>query len=62
MDTATTRPRRRLLRWTVALVLAAGLLGAYAVTLDRVAARVGLDAENTLQAVPRDSDSRHRSD
>ncbi|MCD9027132.1 hypothetical protein LDO26_02745 [Luteimonas sp. BDR2-5] len=61
-STGTPRKPRRLLRWAIALAIAAVLLAAYAVTLDRVATRIGLDAENTLQATPRDRDTHHRSD
>ena len=48
------RPARRgrMLRWSIGAAVAVALLAVYWVALDRVATRVGQDAENTLRTLP----------
>ena len=48
------RPARRgrMLRWSIGAAVAVVLLAVYWVALDRVATRVGQDAENTLRSLP----------
>lgn len=48
------RPARRgrMLRWSIGAAVAVALLAVYWVALDRLATRVGQDAENTLRTLP----------
>ncbi|MDR7192353.1 hypothetical protein [Luteimonas terrae] len=48
----------RIWRWSVGLGVVVVLLGAWWLALDRFAARIGLDAENTMREVPRHEDNR----
>ena len=41
-----------MLRWSIGAAVAVVLLAVYWVALDRVATRVGQDAENTLRSLP----------
>lgn len=59
-DTQARAPQLR--RWGIALAVVAMLLGAWWLALDRVATRIGLDAESTLRELPRNEDTRLRSD
>lgn len=58
---ATSRPHtrtHRLWRWGVGIGVVVMLLGVWWLALDRFAARVGLDAESTMRAQPRNEDNR----
>jgi hypothetical protein len=61
---ATSRPQNRtprLWRWGIGIIVVIGLLAAWWLALDRFAARIGLDAESTLRALPQ-SEQAGRSD
>lgn len=58
---AEHRPRRYWL-WGIAVAVLAVVLGAWWLALDRFATQIGLDAESTMRELPRDADTRHRSD
>lgn len=53
--------RGRMLRWSIAGAVAVVLLAVYWVALDRVATRIGQDAENTMRSLPVNDDTRARS-
>ena len=58
---ATPRPQirtHRLWRWGVGIGVVVMLLGVWWLALDRFAARIGLDAESTMRALPRNEDNR----
>jgi len=63
MGTSSTSPRSgRFLRWGIAAAVVSILLAVYWVTLDRVATRIGQDAENTFRTLPVNGDSAQRAD
>ncbi|MFL6586420.1 MAG: hypothetical protein ACJ8GV_05990 [Luteimonas sp.] len=62
---ATSRPQdrsTRLWRWGIGIGVVVVLLGVWWLALDRVAARIGLDAENTMHELPRNEDNRLLAD
>ncbi|MCD9095704.1 hypothetical protein LU699_05140 [Luteimonas fraxinea] len=62
---ATSRPQdrsTRLWRWGIGIGVVIVLLGVWWLALDRVAARIGLDAENTMRELPRNEDNRLLAD
>lgn len=56
------RRASRAWRWGIGLAVAATLLGAWWLAVDRVAARIGLDAAHTLRELPRSADVQPRND
>ncbi|MDR6992956.1 hypothetical protein [Luteimonas sp. 3794] len=52
----------RLWRWGLGIGVGIALLGVWWLALDRVAARVGLDAESTMRELPRNEDTRRPTD
>lgn len=63
MAASPSRPAHsRALRWSLAGAGLAALLAIYWFTLDRIATRVGQDAEATFRSLPVNEDTRHRSD
>jgi hypothetical protein len=62
---ATSRPQdrsTRLWRWGIGIGVVVVLLGVWWLALDRFAARIGLDAENTMRELPRNEDNRLLAD
>jgi hypothetical protein len=62
---ATSSPQdrsTRLWRWGIGIGVVVVLLGVWWLALDRVAARIGLDAENTMRELPRNEDNRLLAD
>lgn len=62
---ATSRPQdrsTRLWRWGIGIGVVVVLLGVWWLALDRVAARIGLDAESTMRELPRNEDNRLLAD